>query len=77
MLPPPWRSRRPCLPTPRRAPSKVGIIHIQHAILSTKDGQKALADLQARFGPKKAELEKKQNAIAQMQQTAAARAARP
>jgi outer membrane protein len=50
------------------APTKVGIIQIQQAILSTKDGQKALADLQARFGPKKAELEKKQNAIAQMQQ---------
>jgi outer membrane protein len=51
------------------APSKVGIIQIQNAILGTKDGQKALGDLQARFGPKKAELEKKQNAIAQMQQT--------
>lgn len=50
------------------APAKVGIIQIQNAILSTKDGQKALADLQARFGPKKAELEKKQNTIAQMQQ---------
>lgn len=50
------------------APTKVGIIQIQQAILSTKDGQKALADLQGRFGPKKAELEKKQNAIAQMQQ---------
>ena len=69
MPPPPWRSWRPCLPKPRRAPSKVGIIQIQQAILGTKDGQKALADLQARFGPKKAELEKKQNAIAQMQQT--------
>lgn len=50
------------------APSKVGIIQIQQAILGTKDGQKALADLQARFGPKKTELEKKQNAITQMQQ---------
>jgi outer membrane protein len=50
------------------APTKVGIIQIQQAVLSTKDGQKALADLQARFGPKKAELEKKQNSIAQMQQ---------
>src|SRR5262245_5711963 len=43
-----------------QAPSKVGIIHIQNAIVSTKDGQKAFAELQARFTPKKAELEKKQ-----------------
>jgi outer membrane protein len=50
------------------APAKVGIIQLQQAILATKDGQKALADLQARFGPKKAELEKKQNSIQQMQQ---------
>jgi outer membrane protein len=50
------------------APAKVGIIQIQSAILSTKDGQKAMGELQARFGPKKAELEKKQNEITQMQQ---------
>lgn len=50
------------------APSKVGIIQIQEAILRTKDGQKAVNDLQARFGPKKTELEKKQAAIADLQQ---------
>lgn len=33
------------------ASSKVGIIHIQNAMLSTKDGQKAAADLQAKFEP--------------------------
>ena len=49
------------------AQTKVGIIHIQNAIVSTKDGQKAAADLTARFAPKKADLEKKQNSIAQMQ----------
>lgn len=31
--------------------SKVGIIHIQNAMLGTKDGQKAAADLQAKFEP--------------------------
>jgi outer membrane protein len=46
-------------------PGKVGIIHIQNAILSTKDGQKAASELQGRFAPKKAELDKKQNDIAQ------------
>jgi outer membrane protein len=49
-------------------PTKVGIIQIQNALLSTKDGQKAVADLQARFGPKRTELEKKQQAIMDLQQ---------
>ena len=51
-------------PRPRR-PTKVAIIHIQNAILQTKDGQKAASELQAKFAPKKAELEKKQADIAQ------------
>ena len=54
-------------PTGMQPQTKVGIIHIQNAIISTKDGQKAAAELQARFGPKKAELEKKQSTIAQLQ----------
>jgi outer membrane protein len=45
----------------------VGIIHIQNAIISTKDGQKAAAELNTRFQPKKAEVEKKQSSIAQLQ----------
>jgi len=47
--------------------TKVGIIHIQNAIISTKEGQKAAADLQSKFAPKKADLDKKQNAISQLQ----------
>jgi outer membrane protein len=47
--------------------TKVGIIHIQNAIISTKDGQKAASELQTRFAPKKAELDKKQSTIAQLQ----------
>jgi outer membrane protein len=47
--------------------SKVGIISFQNAIVSTKDGQKAAGELQAKFAPKKAELDKKQSAIAQLQ----------
>lgn len=50
------------------APTKVGIIQIQRAILDTKDGQKAVAELKARFDPKRVELEKKQAAIAELQQ---------
>ena len=49
------------------APTKVGIIHIQNAIISTKDGQKAASELQTKFAPKKAELEKRQNTLAQLQ----------
>jgi outer membrane protein len=49
------------------APTKVGIIHIQNAILSTKDGQKAAAELQQKMGPKQKELEKKQGEIQSMQ----------
>ena len=40
--------------------TKVGIIHIQNAIISTKDGQKAAKDLQDKFAPTRARLEKKQ-----------------
>lgn len=47
--------------------TKVGIIHIQNAIISTKDGQKAAGELTTRFAPKKADLEKKQSAVAQLQ----------
>jgi outer membrane protein len=54
-------------PAPGTVPNKVGIIHIQNAIISTKDGQKAANELQTKFAPKKAELEKKQSTIAQLQ----------
>lgn len=46
---------------------KVGVINLQAAIAGTKDGRKAVNDLQQRFGPKKAELEKRQADIAQLQ----------
>ena len=54
-------------PAPTPPQTKVGIIAFQNAIISTKDGQKAAADLTARFAPKKTELEKKQSAISQLQ----------
>ena len=37
------------------ASNKVAVIDIQAAILQTKDGQKAAADLQAKFTPKKSD----------------------
>jgi outer membrane protein len=42
---------------------------VQNAILQTKDGQKAASDLQGRFAPKKADLDKKQADIAALQDT--------
>jgi outer membrane protein len=52
-----------------QTPAKVAIIHVQNAILQTKDGQKAASDLQGRFAPKKADLDKKQADIAALQDT--------
>jgi len=49
-------------------PAKVAIIHVQNAILSTKDGQKAANDLSTRFAPKKGDLEKKQTEITGLQE---------
>lgn len=47
--------------------NKIGIIHMQEAIVSTKDGQKAANELQAKFAPRKAELEKQQSEITALQ----------
>jgi outer membrane protein len=49
-------------------PTKVAIISVQQAILQTKDGQKASAALQAKFLPKRQELEKKQASIQALQE---------
>ncbi len=40
------------------AQNKVGTINIQQAIVSTKEGQKAAAELQTRFEPRRKEVEK-------------------
>ncbi len=50
-----------------QSPGKVGVINIQSAIVSTKDGQKAASDIQTRFSPKKGELDKRQADISQLQ----------
>jgi outer membrane protein len=49
------------------AQSKVGVIQVQAAIVSTKDGQKAVADLDTKLAPLKNELEKKQAEIRELQ----------
>jgi outer membrane protein len=44
-------------------PGKVGVINIQAAIASTKDGQKAASELESKALPKRKTLETKQNEI--------------
>jgi outer membrane protein len=46
---------------------KFAVINIQGAIISTKDGQKAAAELNAKTAPKKKELEQKQSDINSLQ----------
>ncbi len=46
---------------------KIAVIAIQQAIVATKDGQKAAAELDAKAGPKKKELDQKQSDITSLQ----------
>jgi len=48
-------------------PTKVGIIHIQNALLSTQDGQKAVKALQAKFEPTSKRLESMRDEINTLQ----------
>lgn len=49
------------------AQNKVGTINIQQAIVSTKDGQKAAAELQTRFEPRRKEIEKSNAGVQALQ----------
>jgi outer membrane protein len=49
-------------------PTKVGIIHIQNAILQTADGKKAAADLDAKYQPRRKDVEQKQSELQQLEQ---------
>ena len=51
-----------------QTPNKVGVIQVQGAIISTKDGQKAVADLQTKMEPRKRDLDKKQTEIRDLQE---------
>jgi outer membrane protein len=42
---------------------KLAVIDMQSALISTKDGQKAVADLRTKYGPKDAELQKRQQEL--------------
>jgi outer membrane protein len=53
--------------TASQPPTKVAVIYFQGAIMGTKDGQKAAADLEAKTNPKRKELELKQNEVNALQ----------
>ncbi len=46
-------------------PTKVAIMHLQNAMAQTKDGQKAAAEMETKYGPRRKDIERKQ---AEMQQ---------
>ena len=48
-------------------PGKIAVIYLQGAIGNTKDGQKAVSELEAKTAPKKKEIDQKQSAIASLQ----------
>jgi outer membrane protein len=48
-------------------PTKIAIIHLQNAIIGTKDGQKAAKELETKFMPKRQEIEKRQGEIQALQ----------
>ncbi|HLK69716.1 MAG TPA: OmpH family outer membrane protein [Bryobacteraceae bacterium] len=57
----------PAPPAAGKNPIRVATIHIQNAIIQTKEGQKAASDLQAKYLPRRQELEKKQSDITAIQ----------
>jgi outer membrane protein len=42
---------------------KIGVINMQEALVNTKDGQKAISDLRAKFGPRDADIQKRQQEL--------------
>lgn len=63
MTPAVWAQARSSTP----APSKVGIINIRAAIGTTAEGKQALAELQSKFAPRRAELQNMQTQIQDIQ----------
>ncbi len=51
-----------------QAPQKVAVINMQEALVSTKDGQKAISDLRAKYGPRDAEFQKRGQDIQALQE---------
>lgn len=50
------------------APTKIAVIQVQAALTATKEGQKAAAELEAKMGPRKKDLDGKQAEIKELQE---------
>jgi outer membrane protein len=50
-----------------QTPTKIGVVQIQAALLSTKDGQKAAQEFQTRIAPKQKDMERKRTEIQELQ----------
>jgi outer membrane protein len=53
--------------TVAQTPTKVGVIQIQAALVGTKDGQKAVQELESRMAPKQREMERRRSEIQELQ----------
>src|SRR5580704_2024846 len=51
-----------------QTPPKFGVINMQEALLSTKDGQKAVAEMKAKFAPKEREFQERQGQLVTKQE---------
>jgi outer membrane protein len=47
---------------------KIGVLNMQDALVATKDGQKAVADLRSKYSPKDQELQKRQQELTAKQE---------
>ena len=54
-------------PAAAQTAQKIAVVNIQQAIVETKDGQKARADLQSKFNPTQKDLQDKQTKLAALQ----------
>jgi outer membrane protein len=50
-------------PAPAPMTQKIGVINMQEALVNTADGKKAIADLRAKFGPRDADIQKRQQEL--------------
>ena len=64
---PPVSAGAAAAPTPGAAPTRIAIIQLQKAIVTTQDGQKASADMNTRFGARRSALEKRDSDLKGMQ----------
>jgi outer membrane protein len=58
---------KPAAPAAAAAPTKIAILYVQNALLQSAEGKKAAGELQAKFNPRRATLEKRQADVQALQ----------